>query len=73
MNECMLLRPTGINRLRNTMPDGTPPLPITIVALEDCSYAGGSSIDNILFKKAISDFYKQNIAFISNSFQIKFY
>ena len=74
MNECLLLRPTGINRLRNAMPDEKETLPITIVALEDCSVASGSSkFDNTLFKKAISDFYKKNIALISSSYQIKFY
>ena len=73
MNECMLLRPTGIINLKHDRINGNPPLPITIVSLDDCSYVGGSHIDNKIFKKSISEFYKQNISFISKSNQIKFY
>ena len=57
MNECMLHRDTGINRLagidKNTVP-------ITLVALEDCTYGGNSiSLSDSLFKLAMLYYYKQ--------------
>ena len=70
MNECMLNRPTGINRFAGIENEI---YPISIVVLEDCSYAGGSNLfSDSTFTLAMSEYYIQGIAFISSSEHIVF-
>ena len=70
MNECMLHRDTGINRLAGIDKER---FPISIVVLEDCSETGGSvMLNDSLFSLAMSEYYKQKISFVSNSVNIVF-
>lgn len=70
MNECMLHRDTGINRFAGLDKER---FPISIIVLEDCSYSGGGfSVSDSLFHKVMTEYYKQKIAFLSNSESIVF-
>ena len=69
-NECMLQRDTGINRFAGIDKER---FPISIVVLEDCSEAGGSTmLNDSLFSLAMFEYYKQRISFISKSVNIVF-
>ncbi len=69
-NECMLQRDTGINRFAGIDKER---FPISIVVLEDCTDAGGSTmLNDSLFSIAMFEYYKQKISFISRSVNIVF-
>lgn len=69
-NECMLHRDTGINRFAGIDKER---FPISIVVLEDCSEAGGSTmLNDNLFSIAMFEYLKQKISFISKSVNIEF-
>ncbi len=72
MNECILTRPSGINRLKNSILQNGKALPISIIVLEDCSLIGESIMDSKMYKMAIIELFKRNYSLIANSEKIKF-
>ena len=73
MNACILTRPSGINRMQNTILDNGRALPISIVVLEDCSIIGESIMNSQSYKMAIVELFKRNYTIIANSEKIKFF
>lgn len=70
LNECMLMRDTGINVLAGM---DTRRLPFTIVVLRDCSTALSSPRhDAAMTKDVMLDFYMRKIAFVGQASDLNF-
>ena len=70
LNECMLNREAGLNRLVGLDDERTN---FKIVVFEDCTSAmASSSIDALTFKHAMLEYYKFKIAFVANSKNLEF-